>query len=121
MNNLVLVVDDDLGVREALSTFLEIEDLKTVEAKNGVEALEMLKTNKDIKFVISDIRMPNGDGIFLVNEIRKIDPVLPFVVLISGQADITREDAIKMGALDLFVKPPDMDKLISLIKDSISK
>ncbi|MBC7537387.1 MAG: response regulator [Bacteriovorax sp.] len=120
MNNLVLVVDDEPGVREAIGTYLEIEGLKPIEAKNGREALEIIKQNKEIKFVISDVRMPNGDGIFLIDELRKIDPVLPFVVLVTGQADITRDEAIKKGALDMFIKPPDMDAIISLIKKSIN-
>lgn len=120
MNNLVLVVDDEEGVREAIGTFLEIEGLQPIEAKSGREALEIIKKNKEIKFVISDVRMPNGDGVFLMDELRKIDPVMPFIVLVSGQADISREDAIKKGALDMFMKPPDMDKIIALIKKSIN-
>jgi DNA-binding NtrC family response regulator len=120
MNNLVLVVDDEPGVREAIAAYLEIEGLSPVEAKSGREALEIIKNNKEIKFVISDVRMPNGDGIFLIDELRKIDPVLPFIVLVTGQADITREDAIEKGALDMFIKPPDMDKIIALIKKSIN-
>ncbi|MDD4974543.1 MAG: response regulator [Bacteriovorax sp.] len=120
MNNLVLIVDDEPGVREAIATYLEIEDLMSIEARCGLEALEIIKNNKDIKFIISDVRMPNGDGIFLINELRKLDTVLPFIILVTGQADITREEAIQKGALDMFIKPPDMDKIIALIKKSIN-
>lgn len=119
-SDLVLVVDDEADIREAIGMFLEIEGLSFVEAKSGKEALQMIAENKQIKFVISDIRMPNGDGVYLVNELRKIDPKLPFVILVTGQADISREDAISTGAVDLFIKPPDMDKIISLIKESLA-
>lgn len=119
MKNLILVVDDEPDIREAIGTYLEIEDLDYVEAKNGREALQMVIDDKDIKFVISDVRMPNGDGIFLIEELRKIHPTVPFIVLVTGQADISREDAIKKGALDLFIKPPDMDEIIALIKKSL--
>lgn len=120
MNNLVLVVDDEVGVREAICTYLEIEGLDSIEAKSGQEALEIVRTNKNVKFVISDVRMPNGDGVFLIDELRKIDPVLPFVVLVSGQADISRSDALKKGALEMFIKPPNMEKIIFLIKQSLN-
>lgn len=119
MINNVLVVDDEAGIREAIGTFLEIGGLRAIEAKNGQDALEIIKKNKDIKFVISDFRMPNGNGLFLLEEVRKIDPVLPVIILLCGQAEITREDAIKKGALDMFIKPPNMDDIIDLIKNSI--
>lgn len=118
-NDLILVVDDEADIREAIGTFLEIEDLNYVSAKNGREALKMIADNKNIKFVISDVRMPNGDGIFLIDELRKISPSVPFIILVTGQADISREAAIEKGALDLFIKPPDMDKMIKLIKKSL--
>ncbi|MDO9183254.1 MAG: response regulator [Bacteriovorax sp.] len=120
MENLILVVDDEIGVREAICTFLEIEGLNAIEAKSGREALAIIKSNKKIKFIISDVRMPDGDGVFLIDELRKLDPILPFIILVSGQADITREEAISKGALDMFIKPPNMEKIIELIKTSFS-
>ena len=50
---------------------------------------------------------------------RKRDPVLPHVVLVSGHADMKRDEAIKKGAIDLFLKPLDMEKVITLIKKTI--
>lgn len=120
MNKLVLVVDDESDIREAIGTYLELEGLKFIEAKSGREALKIIEINKDIKFVISDLRMPNGDGIFLIDELRKIDPVMPFIVLVTGHADISKDEAIAKGALDLFIKPPDMDHIIKLIKISLN-
>lgn len=119
-NDLILVVDDEADIREAIGTFLEIEDLSYIEARSGREALKIVLENKNVKFVISDVRMPNGDGVFLIDELRKIDPKMPFIILVTGQADITQEEAKAKGALDLFIKPPDMDKMIKLIKDSLS-
>lgn len=119
MSKLVLVVDDEADIREAIGTYLELEGLDYIEAKSGREALQIITNNKDIKFVISDLRMPNGDGIFLIDELRKIDPVMPFIILVTGHADISKDDAIKKGALDLFIKPPDMDHIIKLIHTAL--
>lgn len=111
----ILVVDDDIDIREAICSYLKLEGYNTIEAKNGKEALQIVK-DKKIEFVVSDIRMPDGGGLFLVDELRKIDRVLPYVILVTGQADITREDAIKRGALDLLKKPLEMDRIVGLIK-----
>lgn len=111
----ILVVDDDIDIREAICSYLKLEGYNTIEAKNGKEALEIVK-DKKIEFIVSDIRMPDGGGLFLVDELRKIDRVLPYVILVTGQADITREEAIKRGALDLLQKPLEMDRIVSLIK-----
>ena len=82
MSNLVLIVDDDDDVGVMLSVFLELAGIKSIEAKSGNEALEILKHNKDINFVISDVRMANGSGVYLLEELRKLDPILPHIVLI---------------------------------------
>lgn len=111
----ILVVDDDIDIRETISSYLQLEGYKTIEASNGKDALKIVK-DQQIEFVISDIRMPDGGGLFLVDELRKIDRLLPYVILVTGQADITREEAIKRGALDLLKKPLEMDKIIGLIK-----
>ena len=111
----ILVVDDDIDIREAICAYLKLEGYNTIEAQNGKEALEMVK-DKKIEFVISDIRMPDGGGLFLLDELRKIDRVIPYVILVTGQADITREEAIKRGALDLLKKPLEMERIVGLIK-----
>ncbi len=111
----ILVVDDDIDIREAICGYLKLEGYETIEASNGKEALQIVK-DKKIEFVVSDIRMPDGGGLFLVDELRKIDRIIPYVILVTGQADITREEAIKRGALDLLKKPLEMDRIVGLIK-----
>ncbi|MBC7428558.1 MAG: response regulator [Bacteriovorax sp.] len=111
----ILVVDDDIDIREAICSYLQLEGYRTVEASSGKEALKIIR-DQEIEFVVSDIRMPDGGGLFLVDELRKIDRLLPYVILVTGQADITREEAIKRGALDLLKKPLEMDRIIGLIK-----
>ena len=112
----LLLVDDEPDLRDILAE--EFRDLGygVFEAENGLVALKVLEANP-IGLVISDIRMPKGDGISLLKEIRKRDPKFPGVILISGFSDVDREQAIKLGALNLFAKPFDFSELKKAVKD----
>lgn len=112
---LVLVVDDEAGIRETLTTNLELDGFKTLSASCGNEAIDLLKNNA-IDFVVSDVRMPKGDGVTLLKEIKKRYPDIPQVVLISGFAEVSADEVKQLGAVDLMLKPPNIDKLIELIK-----
>lgn len=117
--DLVLVVDDEADLRTAIGDYLEFEGLNYIEARSGQDALKTVVENKNVKFVISDIKMPNGDGIFLLEELRKISPNLPHIVLITGESATSRDAAIQKGAMDLFYKPLDMDTIVSVIKKTL--
>jgi len=119
--DLILVVDDEADLRSAIGDFLEFEGLNYIEAGSGREALKVLSENKNVKFVLSDIKMPNGDGIFLLEELRKMSPDSPHVILITGESATSRDAAIEKGAIDLFYKPLDMDTVVSVIKATLQK
>lgn len=112
---LVLLVDDEAEIRETLTINLELDGFKTLSASCGNEAIELLKNNT-IDFVISDVRMPKGDGVSLLREIKKLYPDIPQVVLISGFAEVSADEVKQLGAIDLILKPPNIDQLIELIK-----
>lgn len=102
----ILVVDDEIGICEVIKNNFEMEGYHVITCHSGCEAVEVFSKNK-VDFVISDVRMNNGDGIFFTDEVRKIDPKKPPILLMSGFAEITREEAMKHGALDLLCKPVD--------------
>lgn len=112
---LVLLVDDEAGICETLAINLELEGFKTLSASCGNEAIELLK-NSVIDFVVSDVRMPKGDGVTLLKEIKKRYPDIPQVVLISGFTEVSSDEVKQLGALELMLKPPNIDQLIELIK-----
>ncbi len=119
LNNLtVLVVDDEPDLREILREKLEWEGFKVIEAENGKQALEKFNANK-IDMVLSDIRMPGGDGITLLDAIRKINFNSPPVILISGFSDINKEDALKRGAQSLYAKPYNLKQLYEHILELV--
>jgi len=100
----ILVVDDDEDLRDSIVFDLERKGFSVASASNGREALEIVKNNK-IHVVLSDVRMPGGDGVELLENIRQIDPKVPVVILISGFADVVREDMITRGAQQFIDKP----------------
>lgn len=111
----LLIVDDEEGLREVLVMNFKMNGYNIFQASGGLEAIEIVKSNR-IDFIISDIRMPDGDGVFLLEKIREIDPDIPIIVMVTGFAQITREEIIKKGALDLLEKPYDIELLESHIE-----
>lgn len=100
----VLVVDDDPGVARGISRFLELEGHQIQIATGGLEALRILES-ESIDAVVSDLRMPDLDGLALIEQIRDRGEKVP-IILISGVGEV--EDAvqaIKRGAADFLRKP----------------
>lgn len=114
----VLVVDDEKLLREILRDEFVIHGGAICdEASDGQEALAMAK-NKQYDIVISDIRMPRSNGLQLLAEVIKL-PVRPLFFLCTGYSDISREEALRKGARDLFTKPFDPQELVSAIHKSV--
>jgi CheY-like chemotaxis protein len=114
---IILVVDDEKDVREGIAGLLELEDFTVLQACSGNEAIKLIESNKDIRIILSDVRMPNGDGIAILDYLQtQPKESAPKIILISGQTDLNRTDAIAKGALELFVKPPNIDQLLNFIK-----
>ena len=111
---MILVVEDDLALQEAIVDTLELSGLNTVAAGSGEQALECLDKQR-FDMVISDVNMGGMDGHQLLDEIKKLYPFLP-VLLITAYASIDRSvRAIQAGAVDYLVKPFDPSTLIDLV------
>ena len=83
---LALIVDDEPAVRMYVTTILRGEDFHTLEAEDGAEALEIVEDlGGGVDLIVTDIQMPNGDGLTLANAVTKSFPVVP-VILVSGSA-----------------------------------
>jgi DNA-binding NtrC family response regulator len=115
----VLVVDDEGTLRKSIVRNLQMEDFNVLSASNAKDALEIVKTEK-VHFVLSDIRMPEMDGVELVEKIRSINPSIPIIVLMTGFSQYSKEDVTARGAQDMISKPFDMDYIIQLIRSSVS-
>jgi len=106
-DNSVLVVDDSSAARNHIVEMLKRRNFTVVVANNGVQALEKLKQHKDIKMVITDLEMPEMNGIELTNEIRKTYSREKMAIIgISGaETGIHSARFIKNGADDFLRKP----------------
>ena len=82
-----LIVDDESSVRAYVKAILEREQFQAIEAEDGIQALRLVeKLGEVLDLIVSDINMPNGDGVTFVCSVRESFPVLP-IILISGYAD----------------------------------
>lgn len=111
--NSFLVVDDETDLRDIIASELEFMGGKSFQAENIISAQKIISAHK-IDLIISDIRMPGGTGIDLLKIVKAHDPFSPSVMLITGFADVTMEDALDMGAETLISKPFKLDDLIRL-------
>jgi CheY-like chemotaxis protein len=102
----ILVVDDETDFRDALAFSFKRKGYQVICASNGNEAYELIQKGS-IDVVISDIRMPGGDGIELLERTRSGNYAVPIVLLVTGYAEISTEDALEKGAEALFGKPFD--------------
>jgi DNA-binding NtrC family response regulator len=115
----VLVVDDERGVREALSMILEDDGYVVVSAKDGEDALQKVKELK-IDLVILDVWLPKIKGTKILKEILSIKKNLP-VIMISGHADIeTSVASLKNGAIDFIEKPLIKGKILTTIRNALN-
>ena len=116
----ILIVDDDSSIRRTLKNILEFEKYKVDEAVDGLDALVQIKQNK-YDVVIMDIKMPKLDGMDAIENVQKLRPDLP-VVMISGHGNIdTAVEAVKKGAFDFIQKPPDLNRLLITIRNAMDK
>ena len=110
----ILIVDDEADLREIVAGELEFMGSKVYQAENIQHALDLLSKNS-IDLIISDIRMPGGSGIELLEIVKnKYGADFPFI-LITGFADITPMEAYGKGAEALISKPFQLDELFKII------
>lgn len=107
----LLLVDDDAGIRDMLGLALEDEGYEILTAASGKEALEILEQHP-VNLIISDVRMPDGDGSFLLDAVRRMNPKVPLFIMMSGFSDITEQDALDRGADAFFHKPYRLEELL---------
>jgi DNA-binding NtrC family response regulator len=106
----VLVIDDEPDILEFISEVLRYSGFNVKEARCGNEAIDVLKLEK-FDFVISDYRMPNGNGMAILNHVTNMTNP-PVFIFVSGQADVSVKECLDAGALKFFSKPFDLDELV---------
>ena len=117
----ILLVDDEEILRESITDFLEDRDYRVVTAENGHVALELFKQERP-DLILSDLRMPEMDGLELLKKITAISPETPFVV-VSGTGRISDTvQALQLGAWDYILKPvQDLNIIIYAVEKCLER
>lgn len=115
----ILVVDDESSIRRTLKEILEFEKHDVDVAANGIDAIELARDNT-YDAILLDIKMPEMDGMEVLDKLMKFNNVP--VIMISGHGTIdTAVEAIKKGAYDFIVKPPDLNRLLIAVRNAVDK
>ena len=118
--SLILVVDDELSMREFLTILLEKDGHKVVLASDAQSALQISK-EQDLDLVISDIRMPGMGGLELLAEIKKIKPDLPVIMITAFALPEDAVTAMKNGAFDYITKPFKVNEIKKVIRAATTR
>lgn len=118
MSKTILAVDDSVTMLQTISLSLEKEGYKVITAIDGVDALSVLKGGEKFDVIITDVNMPNMDGITLTAEIRKLEPYkfTPIIVLTTESQVGKKEDGKQAGATGWIVKPFKPEQLVSVVR-----
>jgi len=121
MSASILAVDDSASMRQMVSFTLKGAGYDVVEAADGVEALNIAKT-RSVNLVITDVNMPNMDGITLIKELRGLPSYkfTPLLMLTTESGADKKQQGKAAGATGWIVKPFNPEQLLNTVKKVIS-
>ncbi|MEW6608005.1 MAG: sigma-54 dependent transcriptional regulator [bacterium] len=113
----ILVVDDEEKIRQALVTILTKEGYLVTTAKNGQEALN--KPIQEFSLIITDLKMPQMDGLELLKKAKKISPDVIVIMITAFGTLKTAIEAMKQGAYDYITKPFELDEITIVVSKAL--
>ena len=116
----ILIVDDELSMREVLEIFFRKAGHSVLTASNGQAAIERFR-DEEFDLVITDLRMPHGDGMSVLRACRTRYPDTPVIVITAFATTETAIEAMKIGAYDYFTKPFKLDAVRATIEKALEK
>nr|WP_263324141.1 response regulator [Neobacillus sp. Marseille-Q6967] len=115
MEEKILIVDDQFGIRILLNEVFQKEGYKTFQAANGIQALDIV-TKHDPDLVLLDMKIPGMDGIEILKRMKVIDPDIRVIIMTAyGELDMIQE-AKDLGAITHFAKPFDIDDIRAAVR-----
>ena len=119
MKHTLLLVEDELGIRETVKIFLKSQNYEVIEAENGKEGLNALQNN-DIHLAIVDIMMPVMDGLTMTMKLREVSDI-PVIFLTAKTEDIDKITGLNLGADDYITKPFESMELIARVNSNLRR
>jgi len=120
MKSSILIIDDELKLSALLARILEMEGFRVFQAPTAKAAIRILE-HEDIMVVLSDVKLPDANGVELVKKIKEIKPHIEVINLTAYGSIGDGVTAIKNGAFDYLTKGDDNDKIIPLVNKAMDK
>lgn len=117
----ILVVDDEPNIRRVLEAVLARDGHTVLTAENGKKGLDVLSRESTVDILISDLIMPDINGVELLAAAKAINPNLPVLMITAHGTIKSAVDAMKLGALDYIPKPFDLDEIKLVVKNALDR
>ncbi len=115
----LLIVEDEQDLRDILSEELSTLNFRVLTAKDGVEALDLIKRDSQIIAVLSDIKMPQMTGLQFLEKARTLGYEMPVVFLTGNSEKALLTEALRLGAMGFIEKPFKTDDLLHTVKQAL--
>lgn len=120
MSATILIIDDEIKIRSLLARIIELEGFTVLQAENAKEGLKLIQ-NQEVLVVVSDVKLPDANGVDLVKQIKSSKPFIEVINLTAYGTITDGVTAIKNGAFDYLTKGDDNDKIIPLVYKAVAK
>ncbi len=120
MSKLILIAEDEGILRESLAELLSEEGYQTVQAANGKEAYDLV-LKQPVDLVLTDVRMPEMDGMVLLENLQKLAPQTPVIMITAYGTVQSAVSAMRAGASDYLLKPVEFDDVLVKIQRALER
>ena len=118
--NMILVVDDDPESRDILMRLLTLSDYEVETVESGRDAVELLK-RAEFKLVLTDIVMPDMDGLELLSHVKSHYPNIPVIMVTGRASNESKNEVLEKGAEGLILKPYTRNQLMTIVNETLAK
>jgi two-component system cell cycle sensor histidine kinase/response regulator CckA len=117
----VLVAEDEGVLRGHIAEMLTERGLQVMQAADGMEASQILKDNRGISLLLSDVRMPRMDGYALIDEAIARNPVLKVLMMTGNAGGHSPPPVVKAREIATLIKPFDMDRMCDMVVEMLAR
>lgn len=117
----ILIADDEPNIRRVLEALFTRDGHEVITAENGRKAMDVLSTNPNVDVLISDLIMPDINGVELLEAARQINPTISVLMITAHGTIKSAVDAMRLGAFDYITKPFDMDEIKMVVKKAFER
>lgn len=121
MSTTILIIDDENKLRQLYARIIALEGYAVLQADSYNAGLQLLRQHSEIDIVLTDVKLPDGSGIDLVLQSKKLLPLAEVIVMTAYATVHDGVEAMKRGAFDYFVKGDDNDKIIPALSKALQK